>query len=129
MDYSYTTTNYAMQPQYNPFANPIFSFFIIIFAIFVIAAYWKIFTKAGKPGWAAIIPFYNIYILLHVVKRPGWWLILYFVPIVNIIISIIVAIDLAKVFKKDAIFGVFLNFFFHPIGQLILGYGKAKYTK
>lgn len=106
-----------------------FDVIMLIYAIFIIAAYWKIFTKAGKPGWAAIIPIYNIYILLTVVKRPGWWLILFFIPLVNIVISIIVAIDLAKVFKKDAVFGIFLNFFLHPIGQLILGFGKAKYTK
>lgn len=49
----------------------------------MIIAMWRIFTKAGQPGWAAIIPFYNIYVLMKVVGRPGWWLILFLIPLVN----------------------------------------------
>jgi hypothetical protein len=60
-------------------------------SIFVIASFWKVFTKAGQPGWAAIVPFYNTYVLLKVVGRPGWWLVLFFIPIANIVIAIIVA--------------------------------------
>ncbi len=46
---------------------------------------WRIYKKAGQPGWAAVIPFYNIVIWLRIISKPGWWLILLFIPVVNII--------------------------------------------
>ena len=95
--------------------------------VFEIAALWHVFVKGGRPGWAAIIPFYNYYVLLKVVGRPGWWLILYFIPIVNIVVWLIVAIDLAKSFAKGTGYGVgvfFLAFVFVPI----LGFGSARYV-
>ncbi|PRY43901.1 DUF5684 domain-containing protein [Umezawaea tangerina] len=98
-----------------------------LFGILAIVALWKIFTKAGKPGWAAIIPFYNIYTMLKVAGRPGWWLILYIIPIVNIIISIVVAIDLAKSFGKSGVFGFFGLWMFSIIGYLMLAFGNANY--
>lgn len=71
-----------------------------VIAIIMIAALWKIFTKAGQPGWAAIIPIYNIYILCKVVGRPGWWVILTLIPLVGIVIGIILAVDLAKFVRQ-----------------------------
>ncbi len=96
------------------------TFFIVwlAFVIFYIYVMWRIFEKAGQPGWAAIIPIYNIYILLKIAKKPGWWLILMFIPLINIIIGIIVAIDIAKNFGKDVGFGIgliLLGFIFWPI--------------
>lgn len=94
--------------------------------IVVIAAMWKVFVKAGQPGWAVLVPIYNAYILLVIAKRPAWWLILLFIPIVNIVISIIVNIDIASRFGKSAAFGLglaLLGFIFYPI----LGFGDAKY--
>ncbi len=86
--------------------------------ILVIAGYWKVFVKAGKPGWACLIPFYNIFILLEIVSKPWWWLLLMFIPVVNIIIAVIVSLELAKVFGKGTGFGIgifFLAFIFVPI--------------
>lgn len=100
----------------------------LIFMIIIIAAMWKVYAKAGKPGWAAIIPFYNIWVLLEIIGRPGWWLILFFVPFVNFIIAIIVSIDLAKSFGKSAAYGIVLLFFFNVIGYLMLGFGNAEYV-
>ena len=102
---------------------------IIYFAIFVLwyASLWVTFTKAGQPGWAAIIPFYSFYILCKIGGRPGWWLILLLIPVVNIVILIIVSTDVAKNFGKGAGFGlglVFLAFIFYPI----LAWGSATYT-
>lgn len=94
--------------------------------VFIIAGVWKTFVKAGQPGWAAIIPIYNFYILLKIVGRPAWWLILFLIPFVNLVIAIIVAIDLAKAFGKGTGFGVglaLLGFIFYPI----LGFGDATY--
>ncbi len=98
------------------------------FAILVVAGLWKVFTKAGQPGWAAIIPIYNIYIMTQIIGRPWWWLLLLFVPIVNIVVSIIMAIDLAQSFGKDAAYGVLLLWLFSIIGYLILGFGDAQYV-
>ena len=98
----------------------------LLVAVIMIAAMWKIFTKAGQPGWACLIPIYNIYILCKIVGRPGWWVILMFIPFVNFVIGIILCIDLAKSFGQGVGFGlglVFLSFIFYPI----LGFGSAQY--
>ena len=98
----------------------------VVVAIIMIAAMWKIFTKAGQPGWACLIPIYNIYVLCQIVGRPGWWVILMFIPFVNFIIAIILCIDLAKSFGQGVGFGiglVFLGFIFCPI----LGFGSTQY--
>ena len=100
--------------------------FGIAFAILVIAAYWKIFVKAGQPGWAAIIPIYNILVLLRVVGRPWWWLLLMLVPFLNLVILIIVLYDLSKSFGHGLGFTlglIFLNVIFF----LILGFGGSQY--
>ena len=98
----------------------------IAFGVFMLIAQWKIFTKAGKPGWAILIPFYNIWVMLEIVGRPGWWLLLMLIPGVNAVIGIIVLVDLAKSFGKEVGFAIgmlLLPYIFFPI----LGYGKAQY--
>jgi Ca2+/Na+ antiporter len=95
--------------------------------VVVIIGGWKMFEKASQPGWAILIPFYNIYILLKIAGRPGWWLILCIIPLVNIVIGIIVAIDIAKSFGQSAVFGFFLLFLLGGIGYLILGFGNYRY--
>ncbi len=105
----------------------IYILFVVAIAVIEIAGMWMVFVKGGRPGWAAIIPFYNYYTLLKVVGRPGWWLILYFIPIVNFVVWIIVSIDLAKSFAQSTGFAVgiiFLPFIFLPI----LGFGSAPYA-
>ncbi len=95
--------------------------------VLIIAGLWKTFAKAGQPGWAAIIPIYNIFILLKIAARPWWWLLLLLIPLVNIVIAFVVAIDVAKAFGKGVGFGVglaLLGFIFYPI----LGFGTATYT-
>jgi hypothetical protein len=87
-------------------------------AAFYIYTLWKIFEKAGKPGWAAIIPIYNLIVLLEIVGRPIWWVVLFLIPVVSFIISIIVAMDLSKSFGHGALYGLglaFLSFIFGPI--------------
>ncbi len=102
--------------------------FSLIIAIIVIAGMWKIFVKAGEPGWAAIIPFYNLYILCKITAKPVWWMIfLLLCPIVNVIMGIIITVALAKSFGKGigfAIGMILLPFVFYPI----LGFGEATYT-
>lgn len=94
--------------------------------VLVIAGIWKVFVKAGHPGWAAIVPIYNIYILTQIAGKPWWWLILCFIPIVGIVILILISIEVAKAFGKGAGFGLglaLLGFIFYPI----LGFGDAQY--
>jgi hypothetical protein len=95
--------------------------------ILVLAGMWKAFVKAGKPGWAAIIPIYNIIVLLEIVGKPIWWVILCFIPCVNIVIILLLCIEVAKCFGKDAVFGILL-FLFGFICWPILGFGSAQYV-
>src|SRR5438309_11873875 len=106
--------------------GPIFWIFYAVFSILIIAAWWKIFSKAGQPGWVSIIPIYNLYIWCKIVGRPWWWILLMLIPLVNLIILIILFIDLAKSFGKGAGFGIgliLLPIIFFPI----LGFGSAQY--
>ena len=98
----------------------------IVIAVLMIVGLWMTLSKADKPGWGAIIPFYNWYLMIKVAGRPGWWLILYFIPIVNIIIHIIVSIDIAKNFGHGGGFGVLL-WLFPFIMFLVLGFGSSQY--
>lgn len=92
---------------------------------------WRIFTKAGKPGWASIIPVYNMVVLFQIVGMNPWLLLLYIVPFVNYVASIVLiimlGIKLAKVFGKSSGFAVGL-IFLNTIFMLILGLGNAEYV-
>ncbi len=107
------------------------AFFIIIYLVvlvLMIASYWKIFTKAGKPGWASLVPIYNIIVLLEVARQPLWMIILLFIPIANIVVYIIVAIELSKNFGKSGGFAaglILLSIIFYPI----LAFGSAEYQE
>lgn len=95
--------------------------------LILIISLWKIFTKAGKPGWAAIVPIYNMIVMLEIACKPIWWFILMLIPLVNIIIIIIVLIELAKRFGKGVGFAIgmlILPFIFYPM----LAFGDSKYT-
>ncbi len=102
--------------------------FLLIVGVFFAICAWKIYAKAGKPGWAALVPIYNLIVQLEIINRPVWWLVLLFVPFVNFVISILIAIDLAKSFGRSTGFGiglVFLPVIFYPI----LAFGSSTYTK
>lgn len=94
--------------------------------VVVIAGAWKMFEKAGQPGWGAIIPIYNAYLMCKIVGRPGWWLILMFIPFVSLIVAIVVCNDMSKSFGRGigtTLGLIFLGFVFVPI----LGFGSAEY--
>ena len=100
---------------------------MILLAVLYIAGMWKVYTKAGKPGWAAIIPIYNLVVLMEVAGRPGWWVLLLLIPVVNIVVLAMVSIDVAASFGKGTGFGIglwILGFIFY----LILGFGDAQYV-
>lgn len=94
--------------------------------VFLIVSMWKVFEKAGKPGWAVIIPIYNIIVLLDIVRKPWWWLLLMLIPLVNIVFIIWMYNRLSKSFGYDAGFTIgliLLGIVFIPI----LGFGKSEY--
>lgn len=100
--------------------------FWLAIVIVAIAGLWKTFEKAGHPGWAAIVPIYNLYILTQIAGRPWWWLLLMFIPFISIIFAIILSIDIAKSFGKGVAFGLGLAIL-APIFYCILGFGSATY--
>ncbi|NLK53383.1 MAG: hypothetical protein GX293_00755 [Bacteroidales bacterium] len=102
---------------------------IIYLAIVVllIVSLWKIYSKANKPGWACLIPIYNIIVLLRIIGKPWWWIFLLLIPIVNIVFAIWMTNLLSKSFGKNEGFTIgllFLPFVFYPL----LGFGEAKYN-
>jgi len=103
---------------------------IVVLTIVVIqlAAFWRVFTKAGEPGWASLVPIYNLLVLLRIIGKPAWWIFLRLVPLVNIVIGIIEHVELAKAFGKSGAFAVgliLLPFIFFPI----LAWGDAQYQR
>ncbi|MBB6113073.1 DUF5684 domain-containing protein [Mucilaginibacter lappiensis] len=98
----------------------------LIISVILIVSMWKIYTKAGKPGWAAIIPIYNIIVLLEIVGKPTWWVILFLVPCANIVVAVWVTNLLSKSFGQSEGFTIgllLLSFVFYPI----LGFGNYQY--
>ncbi|HBY58981.1 MAG TPA: signal peptidase I [Solibacterales bacterium] len=101
--------------------------FLFAFGIFMIACVWKVFSKAGEPGWAAIVPIYNTIVLLKITGKPLWWILLFLIPLVNLVMVFLVYTSLAKAFGKGTGFGVgllLLSFIFFPI----LAFGDARYV-
>jgi len=102
------------------------NFLYLVVWVLIIISFWKIFEKAGKPGWASIIPIYNIIILLEIIGKPWWWLLLLLIPGVNIIFGIWMLNLLSISFGKTEGFTVglvLLPFIFLPI----LGFGEDMY--
>ncbi len=106
-------------------SSVIWIIYVLVWLI-VILAFWRIFTKAGEAGWKSIIPIWNTLVLLKIVGRPWWWIILLFIPIVNIVVWIIVALNLSKSYGRGTGFGVGLIILPFIFG-LILGYGDDAY--
>jgi hypothetical protein len=107
--------------------NPIVGFAFLAIAILVLVSIWKVFVKAGQPGWASLIPIYNVFVLLKIAGRPGWWLLLFLIPLVNLAVALLVSVDIAKAFGKGAGFGIglaLLGFIFYPV----LAFSDAEYV-
>jgi hypothetical protein len=93
----------------------------------MLVAAWKLFVKAGQPGWASLIPFYNTVTLLRITGRSGWWLVGFMVPFLNLFVIIRLVFDLARVFGHGVGFGFGLLFLF-PVFVMILAFGDAAYV-
>jgi hypothetical protein len=117
-----------VQNPYTTGWHPGATFWIVwcVVIIFEIASHWRVYEKAGKPGWASIIPIYNALVLLEIIGRPWWWILLCLIPLVNIVVGIIIVVDLAKSFGKGVGFAlgiIFLGVIFIPV----LAWGDAQY--
>ncbi len=100
----------------------------LVFLAVVIVGLWKLFEKAGKPGWAAIIPVYNSCMLIDIAGKPIWWILLMFIPFVNLIVGVLVMVELAKNFGRGT--GTAIGLIFLPmLFLLIIGFGSAEYNK
>ena len=128
-NYDYSSPSAATNDVSAAGAGIVLFFVLLAVACVVVAvvAHWKIFTKARKPGWASIVPIYNIIVLLRIIGRPWWWFFLLCIPFVNVVIAIIVTNDMSKSFGKDTGWTLgllLLPLIFYPM----LAFGKAKYV-
>jgi len=101
-------------------------FATVALTIVTLVGCWKTFEKAGKPGWAGLIPIYNLYVLVKISGNAWWWLMLFFIPVINFFATIKISIDLAGKFNKGILFGLgltFMSFIFYPL----LGFGDYQY--
>jgi uncharacterized membrane protein YhaH (DUF805 family) len=100
---------------------------LVVFVI-VVAGMWKVFEKAGEPGWAAVIPIYNVIVLVKIAGREMWWVLLFLLPCANFVAAVMISLDIARKFGKDPLYGIglaFLPFIFYPM----LGFGDAQYNR
>jgi hypothetical protein len=96
---------------------------LAIIAVLIIGM-WKVFTKAGKPGWASIVPIYNVMVVAEISGKPNWWGLLCLIPFVGWVVGIIITAGVAKNFGQGVGMTILMIF---GIGWLILGFGSAQY--
>ena len=101
-----------------------FLFVIVGIAAVCIIGMWKVFTKAGKLGWASIVPIYNVMVMAEISGKPNWWGLLCLIPFVGWIFLIIITAGVAKNFGQGVGMTILMIF---GIGWLILGFGSAQY--
>ena len=101
--------------------------FLVVVGVVYLAACWITFQKAGQPGWAAIIPIYNVVVMLRMVERPWWWLLLMLVPFANVAFVLIFVFDLARAFGQSMLFGIGL-LLLPPVFFPILAFGGSRYV-
>jgi len=121
-DYYYYGYN---EPTVSLFSGAFLVMWIIILLIYAfnVVCMWKVFTKAGKPGWASLIPIYNMVVLLQITELPMWYIALLFIPVGNVIALFMIYIELAHRFGKSTGFGIGLALL-SPIFMAILAFSK-----
>lgn len=131
-DYTYTPTGDDAA------AAAFMGTFVVAYLIFLIGLYLvtcfilsKVFTKAGKPAWAAFVPIYNGWVLFEIAGKPGWWVLSSLIPFVGpfiaFILYIVVSLEIAKRFGKSSTFGIIALWLFSIVGYAILAFDDSKY--
>ena len=108
------------------FVSVIFGILVIAVCVAMIAGMWKVFVKAGQPGWGCLVPIYNVILLLGMAGKPTWWIVLFLIPLVSLIAAVLVSIEIAKRFGQSTGYGIglaLLPMFFYPM----LGFGSAQF--
>jgi len=98
----------------------------LLIAVVAIAGMWKTFTKANQPGWGAIIPIYNVYLMLKIGNNEWWWLLVFFIPLANLYAAYKTVAGVSRAFGQGIGFALglwFLGFIFFPL----LGFGSYSY--
>jgi hypothetical protein len=99
---------------------------VLAVSLLIIAAYWIIYERAGQAGWKSLIPFYNMYVLMEISGKPGWWMFLLVVPLVGVVVYLLAMLSLAKKFGRSELFGV--GIFILPMIFLpLLAFGGSQY--
>ena len=107
--------------------GPVESIIALAVVVLALAGQWRVFAKAEHPGWAAIVPIYNLYVWIKIAGHSGWWLLLYLLPLIGTVAHLIISIDAAKAFGENAIFG--FGMWLVPVVFVpILGFGPATYV-
>lgn len=107
------------------FSTSVLLIFLAV-CLLVIAGYWMVFQKAGQAGWKSLIPFYNMYVLMQISGKPGWWMFLLIIPLVGVVVLLFAMLSLAKKFGRGELFGVgllLLPMIFFPL----LAFGGSEY--
>jgi hypothetical protein len=100
----------------------------LIIGIFAIVCLWRVFGKAGEPGWYAIIPIWNAIVMLKIAGKPWWWIFLFFIPILNIVLFVMAMLGFGRAFGKGGAFSFFLLFCFQIIGIAIIAFDSSRYV-
>jgi hypothetical protein len=91
-----------------------------------VAGIWRVYEKAGQPGWACLVPIYNLIVLLRIAGERWWCILLFLIPGINVVVHFLVTRDVARRFGRGTLFALGLfwaGFLFYPI----LGFGRAQY--
>ncbi len=108
-------------------------FFVILLVIYLITAFllYKVFQKAGRPGWAGFVPVYNGWVLFEISGKPGWWILFGLIPyvggIIVMVLGLLASLELAKRFGKSQVFAIFGLWLFSIVGYAILAFDNSKY--
>jgi signal peptidase I len=82
--------------------------FIVIVQVIHFAGTWKLYEKAGRKSWEALVPVYNAIVLMKIINRPTWWTILLFIPVINLIIFPVIWVETLRSFGKNSTLDTFL---------------------
>ncbi len=110
----------------NSYSNYVLFLYFLPYFLLQIVGLYKMFQKAGKPGWKAIIPIYNYWVWVKIIGKPWWWFVLLFVPVINVLVYLGILVEIAKVFGKFSFGSHVLAVLFSPLYFLYLGFADSE---
>jgi len=115
--FAQTASDFASQQAATTMSSTA-SLMILAFVLLVLISMWRVYERAGEPGWAILIPIYNTYVLTRIGRVSGWWVLAMFVPLLNVVALFVISIGVAERFNRGAGFGIgltILPFIFYPM--------------